>query len=70
MIHSLDDLASVASRELNLLSGAIGYFLELDDAEPDLKTPDGFEDDRQVANIVFEAIGRPELVVETQHAVA
>ena len=32
----------------------------------DLKSPDGFENDAQVANIVLEALGRPELRVELQ----
>jgi hypothetical protein len=70
LIAALDRIDSFTPRELNLLSGAISYFLVIDDEDHDLKSPNGFEDDRAVANIVLEAIGVPELRVVGDEALA
>jgi SNF2 family DNA or RNA helicase/uncharacterized membrane protein YkvA (DUF1232 family) len=70
LAHALQELDRFSPRELNVLSGAVEYFLELDDESPDLKSSRGFADDRQVANIVLEAIGRPELCVRAAHEAA
>ena len=60
---ALQELDRFSPGEINVLSGAVEYFLELNDDEPDLKSADGFEDDRLVVNIVLDAIGRPDLRV-------
>jgi len=70
LARALQELDRFSPRELTILSGAVDYFLELDDESPDLKSPDGFEDDRAVANIVLEAIGRPELCVRAEAKIA
>lgn len=64
LIAALDDLERYAPSELALLNGAIGYFLELEDEAHDLKDPDGFEDDAQVARSVLEVLGRGDLAAE------
>lgn len=46
-----------------LLVGAIDYFLEARDAEDDLTSPIGFEDDAYIANTAFERLGRTDLTV-------
>jgi len=42
---------------------ACAYYLEADDAEGDLESVFGFDDDALVLNGVLDAIGRPELKV-------
>jgi hypothetical protein len=64
LIAALEDLSGYAPSELALLNGAIGYFLELEDNAHDLKDPNGFEDDAQVARSVLEVLGRTELAEE------
>lgn len=46
-----------------LLAGAIDYFLQARDAEDDLSSPIGFEDDAYIANTAFERLGRTDLTV-------
>lgn len=46
-----------------VLAGAIDYFLEARDAEDDLTSPIGFEDDAFIANTAFERLGRADLNV-------
>lgn len=43
---------------------AVSYFVESDDADPDLGSDHGFEDDAQVFNCVCRHLGLPELSVE------
>jgi hypothetical protein len=64
LARAIEDVERYSPEELNLLYGAVGYFLELEDEAHDLKSPDGFNDDAQVANIVLEVVGRPELRVD------
>ena len=64
LVAALDRIDAYTVRELTLLSGAIEYFIVIDDENHDLKDPNGFDDDRAVANIVLEAIGVPELAIE------
>lgn len=47
----------------SLLRSAIDYFLQPHDAEDDLASPIGLEDDAFIANTVFERLGRDDLVV-------
>lgn len=70
LLAALDELDRLTAREINLLSGAVEYFLLIDDEDHDLNSPDGFEDDRLVANIVLGAIGLPELAVQAANAAA
>lgn len=46
-----------------LLAAAIDYFLQARDAEDDLSSPIGFEDDAYIANTAFERLGRTDLTV-------
>jgi SNF2 family DNA or RNA helicase len=68
LIAALDSIDRYAPSELSLLNGAIGYFLELDDDQPDLKDPRGFDDDAQVVGRVLEVLGEAELAVEIEAA--
>lgn len=43
---------------------AVYYFSLQEDAEDDLSSVIGFEDDARVANATFHAIGRPDLEIE------
>jgi hypothetical protein len=61
LLAALDGSPGLAPSELMLLNGAVGYFLELDDATPDVADPAGFDDDAQVVRRVLEVIGRPDL---------
>jgi superfamily II DNA or RNA helicase len=61
LLAALADLERYSSSELTLLKGAVEYFIELDDDAHDLKDPNGFEDDGQVARSVLEVIGRADL---------
>jgi hypothetical protein len=63
LLAALDRSSSLTDCERRLLGGGVEYFLLIGDEQPDLATPDGFEDDRLLANAVFSAIGRPELRV-------
>ena len=63
LLAAIDRASSLSDCERLLLGGGIEYFLLIGDARPDLATPDGFEDDRVMANAVFAAIGLPELHV-------
>ncbi len=68
LIRALDRLDGYAPSELRLLNGAIGYYLELDDEAHDLKHPDGFKDDAQVARVVLEVLGCDELAMDIDSA--
>jgi superfamily II DNA or RNA helicase len=68
LMRALDQLDEYAPSELSLLNGAIGYYLELNDEAHDLKHPEGFEDDAQVARVVLEVLGRGELAGEIEAA--
>lgn len=46
-----------------LVAGAIDYFVQAHDAEDDLSSPIGFEDDAFLANTVFDRLGRTDLTV-------
>ena len=49
--------------ERRLAQVAIRYFVEADDGQEDLISPDGLEDDRLVFNAAAAALGREDLVV-------
>ena len=61
LIAALTDVEQYSGSELTLLKGAVEYFIELEDDAHDLKDPNGFEDDAQVARSVLEVIGRADL---------
>jgi len=52
------------AEERALIRGAVEYFLLDDDAEGDLTTPMGFDDDARVANSVLRRLDRPDLVID------
>ena len=63
-LNALIDLYSdCAPAQQALIVGAARYFVRRDDAEGDLVSVLGFEDDATVFNYVAGAIGRPELKV-------
>lgn len=47
-----------------LIVGAARYFVQARDAEPDLASLLGFDDDAQVLNFVLDSIGRADLKVD------
>jgi SNF2 family DNA or RNA helicase len=53
----------MGARERFVLSGAVDYFLKIEDEEHDLTGPTGFEDDRKVVNAAAVALGHPELAI-------
>lgn len=63
LLAAIERASSLTDCERLLLGGGVEYFLLIDDEQPDLATPDGFDDDRLMANAVFAAIGLPELRV-------
>ena len=60
----LDRYASFPTDHQALICGATRYFLHAQDADPDLHSILGFEDDLEVVNCVVSAIGRPELRID------
>jgi dihydropteroate synthase len=51
-------------RERNLLAGAIRYFIHSDDANDDLASPTGFEDDAQILNAVCKHLAANHLCID------
>ncbi len=49
--------------QLGHAQAAVLYFMESDDAEPDLDSPSGFDDDAQVYNAVCQHLGMPDYSV-------
>jgi hypothetical protein len=70
LIAALADVERYSGSELTLLKGAVEYFIELEDDAHDLKAPNGFEDDAQVARSVLEVIGRADLASSVTPPVA
>lgn len=56
---------SLDAPQQRLVQLAADYFVSDDDAEADLESPLGLEDDALVLNLVLAALGRPDLVIET-----
>jgi SNF2 family DNA or RNA helicase len=54
---AIDRADGLGQPQCGLLRAAVDYFLLVDDAEHDLTSPSGFDDDRQVAEAVLLAIG-------------
>ena len=65
LVALLDAYPHCSSQHQTLIVGAVRYFVRFDDAEGDLVSVLGFDDDRMVLNHVAETIGRPELKVTT-----
>jgi uncharacterized membrane protein YkvA (DUF1232 family) len=57
----LDDYARYAEPQRRLVIGAIRYFTQTRDAEPDTTSLMGFDDDMEVVNHVLLAVGRADL---------
>jgi hypothetical protein len=55
-----DDWPHLGAEHQSLVRLACVYYLESDDADGDLDSPFGFDDDALVLNLVLETIGRPE----------
>jgi hypothetical protein len=60
----VDESGSLSAEQRATLRAAIEYFVISADAEHDLASPIGLEDDAIVANAAFEMLGRPDLVVQ------
>lgn len=60
----LDQYPDCTPAQQALIIGAARYFVRRDDAEGDLVSVLGFDDDKTVFNHVAEAVGRPELKVD------
>ena len=65
LVALLDAYPHCLPQHQTLIVGAVRYFVRYDDAEGDLVSVLGFDDDRMVLNHVAETIGRPELKVTT-----
>ena len=57
-------LRDCSDEDLSHAQAATYYFVESDDAEPDLSSARGFEDDACVFNAVCRHLGLPELQVD------
>lgn len=56
LVDAIDRSAEMSSTECGLLQAAGEYFLLVDDAEHDLTSRSGFEDDRQVVDAVLHVV--------------
>ena len=64
-LELLADLGGGASdRESRLVQVAVRYFVVEDDAEGDLTSVVGFDDDARVVNAVLRLLGREDLLIE------
>lgn len=48
-----------------LITGAARYFIRSDDAESDMRSVLGFDDDFEVVNLVLDVLGLPSLTLES-----
>ena len=60
---ALLDEGGLDDEQRAVVRAAIDYFVQPYDAEADLSSPIGLEDDAFIANTAFERIGRPDLAV-------
>ena len=60
----LDQFDAFSKKGKALIFGAVQYFVQDRDAQPDTKSVLGLDDDVFVLNYVLDEIGRPELQVE------
>lgn len=60
-LRLIELLPGLAEPEQRLVRAAIAYFIEDDDAIPDLSSPIGFDDDVQVMDWVVARLGRADL---------
>jgi uncharacterized membrane protein YkvA (DUF1232 family) len=61
---SLGKLIEVCGEDhLPHVQAAVYYFVNADDAQPDLQSMTGFDDDVEVANTVCRFVGHPELEI-------
>jgi hypothetical protein len=61
--EAVDDWNALTTAQRSAVQAAIGYYALSADADDDLHTLMGFEDDAAVANIVLAWIGRDDLVI-------
>lgn len=59
----LKEYPDCADEKKTVISAAICYFIDADDAQSDFSDAFGFDDDLAVLNAALLAIGRPELLV-------
>lgn len=65
LAHSLQALIDHAcDQDLGHVQAAVYYFVESEDANPDLESIIGFDDDCEVFNAVCEHLGFPQLKVQ------
>lgn len=62
---ALDDWDRLAPAQMEVLQAAVGYFVLREDAEDDLDSVLGFEDDVAVVNACLRFLGRESLSIET-----
>ena len=56
-------LRECGDEELAYAQAAVFYFVESDDEEPDLSSPEGFRDDAEFFNCICDFLNRPDLTV-------
>lgn len=56
-------LRECTDSELMYVQAAVLYFIESEDEEPDLSSPDGFQDDAEFFNCVCTFIGRDDILI-------
>lgn len=59
----LQEFAALSEDEKTVVSLAIRYFIEEEDAQSDFSDPFGFDDDLAVLNAALLAIGRTDMIV-------
>jgi hypothetical protein len=65
LLAMVDAASHLGADERALVRGAVDYFVLTLDADNDVTSPFGLEDDARVVNHVCERIGRPDLAVTT-----
>ncbi|MCP4308682.1 MAG: hypothetical protein GY926_24750 [bacterium] len=61
LVTILDDAAEYSFVQRRVLAGAVEYFLQTDDTDPDFGSDHGLVDDARVVAAVCEALGRSDL---------
>ncbi len=64
LVALLGEAETYTPDQRSLLRAAIDYFLLTDDADHDVTSPIGMEDDAAVINVVCEELGRSDLAIE------
>lgn len=64
LLKLLESWELLSEDERAAAHATVTYYVLSDDADGDLKSPTGFEDDAHVANACFTFLGRPDLFIE------